>query len=75
MLIDSLFSTEVRTSTVFGENHAKRLPLIGPEGGFTSNEIDLLKRLNVPFVTLDQPIMRAETAFLFAQGLFSKANY
>lgn len=69
------FSTEVSTTTVFGENHAKRLPLIGPEGGFTSNEIDLLKRLNVPFVTLDQPIMRAETAFLFAQGLFSKANY
>ena len=69
------FSTEVSSSTVQGEILSDRIPLIGPEGGFTLGEIDLLKSLSVPFVTLDQPIMRAETAFLFAQGLFSKANH
>lgn len=49
--------------------------LIGPEGGFEQNEIEMLKGMGVPSVTLGKRILRTETAaaavtpiILFVQG-------
>lgn len=63
------FSTELVDTSVDKSVMKNRIPLIGPEGGFTGEEILLLKQNNVPFVKLDTPIQRAETAFLYAQGM------
>lgn len=35
---------------------------VGPEGGFTPKELELLKSYNVPIVSLGSQILRAETA-------------
>lgn len=35
---------------------------VGPEGGFTKEEIDLFKKYNVPVYSLGKQILRAETA-------------
>ncbi len=43
--------------------------VIGPEGGFTSEEIDFLKKLNFNSVSLGQRILRAETAGLYVLSL------
>tara|TARA_B100000927_G_scaffold168933_1_gene136167 strand:+ start:330 stop:1004 length:675 start_codon:yes stop_codon:yes gene_type:complete len=67
------FSTEVKENDLLDIKGSERLPFIGPEGGFSPNEIKTLKDLNVPFISLPTPILRTETAFIFAQGLFSKA--
>jgi len=47
--------------------------LIGPEGGFSSSELDLLE--NLPFVTkisLGQQILRSETAAIAALAIWSE---
>jgi len=36
--------------------------IIGPEGGYDDDEIDLLKKMNIPTFTLGNHILRAETA-------------
>jgi 16S rRNA (uracil1498-N3)-methyltransferase len=42
-------------------------PMIGPEGGFSTREIDMLK--NFPHVSLNKNILRAETAAIVAASL------
>lgn len=43
--------------------------LIGPEGGFTTEEADLARRYGIHTVTLGSRILRAETAALVASAL------
>jgi 16S rRNA (uracil1498-N3)-methyltransferase len=42
---------------------------IGPEGGFSPKEIELLKSYNVPVVSLGDQILRAETAAIAISSL------
>lgn len=67
-----LFSTETDV-TEFKKPVSESLAyFIGPEGGFHSSEIDLLNSFsNVTTVKLPTPIMKAETAVVFAAGLLS----
>ena len=46
----------------------KILVIIGPEGGFTSDEFDFFTSNNIPKVTLGEMILRAETAVIVALG-------
>lgn len=43
--------------------------LVGSEGGFSSNEIEFLKTLDPLFVTMDNAILRSETASIFFSGV------
>jgi RsmE family RNA methyltransferase len=38
--------------------------LIGPEGGFSNEEISIFQHLNITFVKLDEYTLRAETAII-----------
>lgn len=66
------FSTEVDG---LGADQGQAQPeayLIGPEGGFHREEIELLKTLeNIRLVKLATPIMKAETAVVYGAGLLS----
>lgn len=42
--------------------------IIGPEGGFSQNEFDILKTNNIPMLTLGDLILKAETAVTVALG-------
>jgi 16S rRNA (uracil1498-N3)-methyltransferase len=42
---------------------------VGPEGGFTPKELELLKSYNVPIVSLGSQILRAETAAIAISSL------
>ncbi len=44
---------------------------IGPEGGFTSNEIEMAKRSGCKFVNLGQLILRVETAAIAVSAILS----
>jgi|GEM_PF-4935432 len=63
-----VFSTEVEPRPLEVWKSIENI-LIGPEGGFSSDEICLFKRLpNVFFIKLDLPIMKSETAVPFCYG-------
>ncbi len=47
------------------------LGLIGPEGGFTSNEIEMAKRAGCKFVSLGSRILRVETAAIAVSAILS----
>ncbi len=54
-----------------GEKPAKILALVGPEGGFTEEEIQLARSKNFTAVSLGKRILRSETAsFLLLSNLF-----
>lgn len=46
--------------------------LIGPEGGISSSELDFIKKISVPTVTLGKRILRTETA---GETVLSMMNY
>lgn len=48
--------------------------IIGPEGGFTNNEIDLAKKVNFTPVSLGNNRLRTETAGIIACSVFSTIN-
>ena len=48
--------------------------IIGPEGGFTNNEIDLAKKVNFTPVSLGNNRLRTETAGIIACSIFSTVN-
>lgn len=53
-----------------GLNQVKSFAVfVGPEGGFSPKEIELLKSYNVPAVTLGSQILRAETAAIAISSL------
>ena len=47
------------------------LSFIGPEGGFTSNEIETAKRAGCKFVSLGSQILRVETAAIAVSAILS----
>tara|TARA_B100001964_G_scaffold37308_1_gene40408 strand:+ start:2332 stop:3060 length:729 start_codon:yes stop_codon:yes gene_type:complete len=47
------------------------LSFIGPEGGFTSNEIEMAKRAGCKFVSLGSRILRVETAAIAVSAILS----
>ena len=47
------------------------LSFIGPEGGFTTNEIEMAKRAGCKFVSLGSPILRIETAAIAVSAILS----
>lgn len=52
------------------EKNAERLSLfIGPEGGWSPNDLALFQKYNVPLVCLGKQILRAETASIAAATL------
>lgn len=54
------------------ENKPKKiLYIIGPEGGFTEEEIEFLKKQNAKIVTLGNRILRAETASVVVGGILA----
>ena len=54
-------------------NHPKQyMFLIGPEGGFSDNDITMLKKYNWRIISLGDRILRTETACVVAQTLMRK---
>ncbi len=54
---------------VKGHEHGPQGFVIGPEGGFTEDEIEFFKMKNVPVFAMGQTILRAETAAIVACAL------
>lgn len=70
-LIAGVASDSLKLSEVLRLNTPKRNPatvniLIGPEGGFTTNELELAQRRGIYQITLGPRVLRAETAGLVA---------
>ena len=65
-------STEIEFNGSTDLNNKPNMILIGPEGGFSSEEIKLMRSFNIPIKKVSRPIMRTDTAFVFAQGLLEK---
>jgi 16S rRNA (uracil1498-N3)-methyltransferase len=53
-----------------GTNQVSFALFVGPEGGFSENEITFLRGYNVPAVSLGTQILRAETAAIAVSALF-----
>jgi len=53
-------------NTIKPEKNARILVIIGPEGGFSEREFDLLKASKIPMVSLGNLILRADTAVVAA---------
>lgn len=58
-------------------NEDKLIVIIGPEGGFSKNEFEILKKSKVPMLTLGNLILKAETAVVTALGniIYEFENY
>lgn len=54
--------SEEKTLSAFKETSEEALLLVGPEGGFSSREIDLLKRKDARLISLGPNRLRTETA-------------
>ena len=50
-------------------NHKSHIMLIGPEGGFDENELELMKNYNWNIISLGDRIFRTETASVVAQTI------
>ena len=48
----------------------KSLVLIGPEGGFSASELELMDKLGFQRISLGSTILRAETAAIYVAGAF-----
>ena len=59
--IDNNFKSEINSKTV----HI----FIGPEGGYSDEEIEEVKALGIKTVSLGKRILRAETAAIFAASV------
>lgn len=67
----------VRKEFLGDENPAEPVPLavfIGPEGGWSSDEIDLFHKRNIPVRCLGDQILRAETAVVAALSQVAFSN-
>ncbi len=69
-LKDSLAEVEART----GKKPFDVLLLIGPEGGFSEDEVQLARSKGIKTVSLGKNILRAETAFIVLSGIFKILN-
>lgn len=57
---------EKNTETSLNSHHHESCVLVGPEGGFSDREISLFKENELRFVSINSPILRAETALVAA---------
>lgn len=64
MLVERQETVSISTIPLPSVVHAGIWVLIGPEGGWTTEEIRTAKSINITFATLGQGILRAETASL-----------
>ena len=72
-LFATLHDPTVPIRSVLNEFHGRRiLVLIGPEGGFTSDEIKQVDTMNCRFVSLGNNVFKSDTAGLF---VLSVINY
>ena len=63
------FHMSGRKITKNDKSHQSHIILIGPEGGFSTKEIDLIERYNWNIVSLGDRILRTETAAIVAQTI------
>lgn len=65
-------STEQSLKQYLETNNIKKnekiLVVIGPEGGFSENEFEKFRKLNLPIVSLGDLILKAETAVIVSLG-------
>ena len=64
--VNFVFSSLINKSDNEKESANKIIVLIGPEGGFSENEIDVLKNKNYKSISLNRRVLRAETAAIVA---------
>lgn len=59
------------------KNGDKILVIIGPEGGFSQKEFEIMRKNNIPMLTLGDLILKAETAVTVALGniIYEFYNY
>ncbi|TGK05533.1 16S rRNA (uracil(1498)-N(3))-methyltransferase [Leptospira langatensis] len=73
---DELLLLDPRSETKIDPNSIRnKTILIGPEGGFRSEELDFLRKSSVPGVNVGESILRIETAGIFAASLFRIGNW
>ncbi|MGX9372852.1 MULTISPECIES: 16S rRNA (uracil(1498)-N(3))-methyltransferase [unclassified Mycoplasma] len=74
MTYDEIIKLDVKNKILAYENEKDKkitkrkgdtLLIVGPEGGFSLNEIELAKKENVEIVSLTKTILRAETALIY----------
>ncbi|MCE9501217.1 MAG: RsmE family RNA methyltransferase, partial [Leptospira sp.] len=65
----NLIFLDPRMEKSIGVLNENVIPVIGPEGGFRPEEIQLLKDKNITGYTLGEGILRIETAFLFVASV------
>ena len=49
--------------------------IVGPEGGFSPNEIELMKKYNLNFCNLGKRILRSETAVLHMLSIINETMF
>lgn len=63
--------SEIRISP---ENIQNKIVLIGPEGGFRKEELELISQFGILSVNVGDSILRIETAGIFAASMFRLGN-
>ena len=63
------FHTNGRSINELDKNKSSHIMLIGPEGGFSDNEISSLEKFNWNIISLGDRILRTETASIVAQTI------
>ena len=68
MVLMACFSEEAvpMKKAISGAKPGKILVLVGPEGGFTPEEIELAKGENTKYISLGERVLKSDTAGLFA---------
>ena len=65
----NLFDSSGREINDSDKKNVSRIIIIGPEGGFSKNEIKLAETFNWNIISLGDRILRTETAAIVAQVL------
>ncbi|MBQ2871345.1 RNA methyltransferase, partial [bacterium] len=63
---NAAFTLKTYLNTLSIGNKDKILVIIGPEGGFSQREFEILKNSNIAMVSLGNLILRADTAVIAA---------
>lgn len=74
MVLMACFSEEALPvkKAISGTRPKKILVLVGPEGGFTPEEIELVREENTKYISLGERVLKSDTAGLF---VLSSLNY
>jgi 16S rRNA (uracil1498-N3)-methyltransferase len=75
-ILEDTFFLDPLAETPFDPQILKfKKPIIGPEGGFTENEIQWMKNRNIPSYHLGKQVLRIETAGIYMAVLFHQFNH